>query len=86
MCFQPCVQAIGKTYHPDHFTCNNCGKQIGSEGFNVDRGMPYCEPCYKDMFCIKCAGCRKAIGGGDRWVEAIGDSWHAHCFKCSVSI
>ncbi|XP_020893814.1 PDZ and LIM domain protein 7 isoform X2 [Exaiptasia diaphana] len=79
----PCVQAIGKTYHPEHFTCNNCGKQIGSEGFNVDRGMPYCEPCYKDMFCIKCAGCRKAIGGGDRWVEAIGDSWHAHCFKCS---
>ncbi|EDO47764.1 predicted protein, partial [Nematostella vectensis] len=80
----PCVQAIGKTFHPEHFTCSSCSKQIGSEGFNVDRGMPYCEMCYKKLFCVKCAGCNRAIGGGDRWVEAIDVSWHATCFKCST--
>ncbi|XP_001639827.3 PDZ and LIM domain protein 7 isoform X2 [Nematostella vectensis] len=80
----PCVQAIGKTFHSEHFTCSSCSKQIGSEGFNVDRGMPYCEMCYKKLFCVKCAGCNRAIGGGDRWVEAIDVSWHATCFKCST--
>ncbi|CAH3031464.1 hypothetical protein pdam_00012186 [Pocillopora damicornis] len=82
---EPCVQAVGKTFHPEHFICSHCGKQIGSEGFNVDRGKPYCEDDYKKLFCVKCALCRRPIGGGERWVEALGEPWHASCFKCQVS-
>lgn len=81
---QPCVQAVGKTFHPDHFICSHCGKSIGSEGFNVDRGKPYCEEDYKKLFCVKCSMCRRPIGGGERWVEALGEPWHATCFKCQV--
>lgn len=80
----PCVQAIGKTFHPDHFTCAHCGKPIGSEGFNVDRGQPYCETDFKKLFCVKCARCKRPIGGGDRWVEAMDEPWHTACFKCEV--
>lgn len=81
---QPCVQAVGKTFHPEHFICSHCGKPIGSEGFNVDRGKPYCEEDYKKLFCVKCSLCKRAIGGGERWVEAMGEPWHASCFKCQV--
>ena len=81
---QPCVQAVGKTFHPEHFICSHCGKSIGSEGFNVDRGKPYCEEDYKKLFCVKCSLCKRPIGGGERWVEAMGEPWHASCFKCQV--
>ncbi|KAJ7392147.1 LIM domain-binding protein 3 [Desmophyllum pertusum] len=78
----PCVQAVGKTFHPEHFICSHCGRAIGAEGFNVDRGKPYCEEDYQKLFCVKCSLCKRAIGGGERWVEAMGDPWHAACFKC----
>lgn len=78
----PCVQAVGKTYHPEHFVCTHCGRQIGSDGFSVDRGNPYCQECYKKLFCVKCTLCKNPIGGGERWVEAMGEPWHATCFKC----
>ena len=81
---QPCVQAVGKTFHPEHFVCSHCGRPIGSEGFNVDRGKPYCHEDYNKLFCVKCSLCKRAIGGGDRWVEAMGEPWHASCFKCQV--
>lgn len=78
----PCVQAVGKTYHPEHFVCSYCGRQIGSEGFKVDRGKPYCQDCYNKLFSVKCTLCKHPIGGGERWVEAMGEPWHATCFKC----
>ena len=81
---QPCVQAVGKTFHPEHFVCSHCGRAIGSEGFNVDRGKPYCQEDYNKLFCVKCSLCKRAIGGGERWVEAMGEPWHASCFKCQV--
>lgn len=78
----PCVQAVGKTFHPEHFVCSHCGRTIGSAGFNVDRGKPYCQEDYNKLFCVKCTLCKRPIGGGERWVEAMGEPWHATCFKC----
>ena len=78
------ILAVGKTYHPEHFVCSYCGRQIGSEGFKVDRGKPYCQDCYNKLFSVKCTLCKHPIGGGERWVEAMGEPWHATCFKCQV--
>ena len=50
----------------------------------MDRGQPYCEADFKRLFCVKCARCKRPIGGGDRWVEAMDDPWHTACFKCEV--
>ena len=82
---QPCVKAIGKMFHPEHFICAHCGKQIANESFHLDSGKPYCAQDYKELFCVKCCSCKQVIGGGDRWLEALDKPWHADCFRCSVS-
>ena len=81
---QPCVKAIGKMFHPEHFICAQCGKQIANESFHLDSGKPYCAQDYKELFCVKCCLCKQVIGGGDRWLEALDKPWHADCFRCAV--
>ncbi|XP_028407500.1 PDZ and LIM domain protein 7-like isoform X2 [Dendronephthya gigantea] len=80
----PCVKAIGKMFHPEHFICAHCGKQIANESFHLDSGKPYCAQDYKELFCVKCCSCKQVIGGGDRWLEALDKPWHADCFRCAV--
>ena len=72
-------------FHPEHFICAHCGKQIANESFHLDSGKPYCAQDYKELFCVKCCSCKQVIGGGDRWLEALDKPWHADCFRCAVS-
>ena len=81
---KPCVKAIGKMFHPEHFICAHCDKQIANESFHLDSGKPYCAQDYKELFCVKCCSCKMVIGGGDRWLEALDKPWHADCFRCAV--
>lgn len=37
------------------------------------------------MFGTKCRGCDFKIDAGDRFLEALGFSWHDTCFVCAVS-
>lgn len=37
------------------------------------------------MFGTKCHGCDFKIDAGDRFLEALGYSWHDTCFVCAVS-
>ena len=78
------MKAIGKMFHPEHFICDHCGKQIANESFHLDSGKPYCAQDYKELFCVKCCSCKQVIGGGDRWLEALDKPWHADCFRCAV--
>ena len=79
------MNAVGKTYHPEHFLCEKCGKNFNNEGFLIEMGKPYCEKCHDDLFGVKCAGCNRSITGGQRYVEALSRNWHTDCFVCGVS-
>jgi hypothetical protein len=38
------------------------------------------------MFQAKCTGCEFPIEPGDKYLEAMGGTYHADCFTCSVRI
>jgi len=79
-----CVNAMGKTWKPGCFKCFNCKTPIGEGGFHVEDGNPYCIKCWNELFTTKCYGCEFPIEPSDRWVEALGQNWHAECFNCAV--
>ena len=83
---QNCINALGKSWHPDHFVCAFCGRGFGNEGFLVDNGKPYCGKCFEDLFSVKCGKCLKPITGGEKYVEALNKNWHSQCFTCTVSV
>lgn len=39
---------------------------------------------YRRMFQAKCTGCEFPIEPGDKYLEAMGGTYHAECFNCSV--
>lgn len=41
---------------------------------------------YYALFGSMCHGCEFPIEAGDRFLEALGHTWHDTCFVCSVSI
>jgi len=75
------IQALGKTYHPEHFTCGNCKQSLGTRTFYEQNGQPHCENCFQDMYCPRCAHCDKAVV--DRCITALGKKWHVEHFICT---
>lgn len=55
------ITALGKTWHPEHFTCNHCSQELGTRNFFERDGFPYCEPDYHNLFSPRCAYCNGAI-------------------------
>lgn len=84
-CRQPiydeCMQALGRTYHPEHFMCGSCNNPLGTGSFFELAGQAHCQRCYQLQFCPKCAHCNQAIT--DRCVTALDKKWHTHCFVCT---
>jgi len=37
------------------------------------------------MFQAKCTGCEFPIEPGDKYLEAMGGTYHVECFTCSVN-
>jgi paxillin len=74
------VQALGRCYHPEHFTCGSCKEPLGTKPFYEANGVPNCENCYQNIFCPKCAHCNNAIL--DRCITALGKKWHPEHFIC----
>lgn len=74
------VQALGETWHQEHFLCSECKKPITSNKFNVEQGKPYCEDDYANLFLKKCAGCKAPIR--DVVVVALNQTWHKDHFVC----
>nr|AEY80343.1 ENIGMA class LIM protein ML108023b [Mnemiopsis leidyi] len=81
-CVGSVIQALGQSYHPEHFTCFECGNVL-KEGFNVDNGNPYCSACHTNFLPL-CAGCNKRIEGATQWISALEKDWHNGCFACGV--
>lgn len=47
-----CVAAMGKKFHPEHFRCSYCNRQLTKGTFKeVDR-RPFCHKCYNNTFAL----------------------------------
>lgn len=75
------IQALGNTYHPEHFVCGNCQNPLGTNNFYEQDGLPHCEKCYQELFCARCAHCDEPIL--DRCVTALNKKWHINHFICT---
>lgn len=78
------IQAMGKTYHPEHFTCNFCKDALGTRPFYEQGGKIWCDRCFQDKVSPKCAQCNKAIV--DKCVTALGKKWHVEHFICTTCL
>uniref|UniRef100_A0A914CAH7 LIM zinc-binding domain-containing protein n=1 Tax=Acrobeloides nanus TaxID=290746 RepID=A0A914CAH7_9BILA len=52
-CKQPisgkCVVALGDRFHPEHFCCHNCNKQLDKKTFKDYNGQAFCQKCYEKI-------------------------------------
>nr|XP_022313536.1 PDZ and LIM domain protein 5-like isoform X3 [Crassostrea virginica] len=78
----PFVVALGKTWCPDHFVCQNprCGQKLLDIGFVEEGGFLYCEKDYEQYFAPTCSNCGKPIVG--ECVNALQKTYHPSCFIC----
>eukprot|EP00112_Aurelia_sp_Birch-Aquarium-sp1_P004379 Seg1494.10 transcript_id=Seg1494.10/GoldUCD/mRNA.D3Y31 product=Paxillin protein_id=Seg1494.10/GoldUCD/D3Y31 len=84
-CSKPIVgqvcTALGRTWHPEHFTCAVCEVPLGTKTFFERDGKPYCEEDYHEQFAPRCAYCEGPIL--DACVTAMDQTWHPEHFVCA---
>ncbi|XP_029453534.1 PDZ and LIM domain protein 5 isoform X12 [Rhinatrema bivittatum] len=78
------INALKQTWHVACFVCVACHKPIRNNVFHLEDGDPYCEMDYYSLFGTMCHGCEFPIEAGDRFLEALGATWHDTCFVCAV--
>ncbi|XP_069719593.1 LIM domain-binding protein 3 isoform X4 [Phaenicophaeus curvirostris] len=78
------MHALKQTWHTSCFVCAACKKPFGNSLFHMEDGEPYCEKDYIALFSTKCHGCDFPVEAGDKFIEALGHTWHDTCFICAV--
>lgn len=48
-------------WHPEHFTCTHCGREVGSQPFYERDSKAYCPEDYHQLFAPRCAYCTSPI-------------------------
>lgn len=81
------LKALGKSWHPEHFVCTRCGRQL-SGAFCEHEGKPYCEEDYYALFGPRCAVCGEPMRG-PHLLNPWGERFCAHhqgqvpeCYSC----
>ncbi|KAM6460635.1 leupaxin isoform 2-T2 [Liasis olivaceus] len=75
------VTALGKIWHPEHFTCAQCGKEVGSLPFYERDNKAYCQEDYHQLFSPRCAYCTAPIR--EKILTAMDQTWHPEHFFCT---
>lgn len=78
------INALKQTWHVNCFVCVACKHPIRNNVFHMEDGDPYCEKDYYNLFGTSCQGCDFPIEAGDKFLQALGHTWHDTCFVCSV--
>uniref|UniRef100_UPI0037E85D2A zyxin isoform X2 n=1 Tax=Semicossyphus pulcher TaxID=241346 RepID=UPI0037E85D2A len=78
---QPAVRAMDKLFHSNCFCCMSCHRPLQGMQFYDRDGAPQCEDCYVSSLAV-CSRCGEKIT--DRVLKAVGQCFHAHCFRCST--
>jgi hypothetical protein len=82
------IKALGRVYHPNHFTCQGCGLALAGTQFKEAGGDPYCGDCKKNMQVVVdptihiCSKCKKPITG--EYVLLFGQRMHPEHFQCDM--
>lgn len=58
-----CLNALDLKWHPDHFTCDECGVALAGSSYIKRLGRPYCKPCNERL---KARGTRELLAGRGR--------------------
>lgn len=45
-----CISALDLKFHPEHFVCAFCLRQLSQGIFKEQKGKPYCPPCFVKLF------------------------------------
>ncbi|XP_026101757.1 PDZ and LIM domain protein 5-like isoform X2 [Carassius auratus] len=77
----PFLMAMGKSWHPEEFTCAHCSVSLSELGFVEEQGSVYCQHCYEEFFAPTCARCHYKILG--EVINALKQTWHVYCFLCA---
>ncbi|XP_039533185.1 PDZ and LIM domain protein 5-like isoform X5 [Pimephales promelas] len=78
------INALKQTWHVQCFLCASCQQPIRNNTFHMEDGQPYCETDYYTLFGTGCHGCDFPIEAGDKFLDALGFTWHDTCFVCAV--
>ncbi|XP_023275332.1 PDZ and LIM domain protein 5-like isoform X3 [Seriola lalandi dorsalis] len=78
------MNALKQTWHVSCFVCTACQQPIRGSMFHMEDGRPYCEKDYYNLFGTNCHGCDFPIEAGDKFLDALGFTWHDTCFVCAV--
>ncbi|KAK5574505.1 hypothetical protein RB653_009758 [Dictyostelium firmibasis] len=84
-CKQPIIgqttNAVGKTYHPEHFQCETCNMVLTGNFYHTDDGTPYCEKHYYEKIGFLCKHCDKPIISG-KCITVGTTRFHPEHFFC----
>lgn len=59
----PFLVAMGRSWHPEEFTCAYCKTSLADVCFVEEQNNVYCERCYEQFFAPICAKCNTKIMG-----------------------
>ncbi|XP_022661706.1 paxillin-like isoform X2 [Varroa jacobsoni] len=45
-----CITAMFRKYHPEHFVCSFCLKQLNKGTFKEENDKPYCHDCFEKLY------------------------------------
>ncbi|KAM4629602.1 leupaxin [Polymixia lowei] len=45
-----CISALDRKFHPEHFVCAFCLRQLSQGVFQEQKGKPYCSTCHTKLF------------------------------------
>ncbi|KAH8852546.1 Paxillin [Schistosoma japonicum] len=74
------ITAIGKEWHPEHFTCASCRVGLVRQDFYERDDQAYCTQCHLQMFSPRCGYCGEAVI--EKCVLALARAWHPEHFFC----
>lgn len=78
------IEALGKTWHPEHFVCSKCEKPFhGKKHFEIN-GLAYCEADYYDILGHRCHICDQVIKA-NQVISALNKYYcpdHFCCYLC----
>ncbi|KAM9848361.1 leupaxin [Aulostomus maculatus] len=75
------ITALGEVWHPEHFVCVVCKKELGTKGFFEREGRPYCDSDYQQLFSPRCSYCKGPIV--QKILTALDQTWHPEHFFCT---
>ncbi|NWH98059.1 LPXN protein, partial [Tichodroma muraria] len=75
------LTALGKTWHPKHFSCVHCGQELDKGPFFEQGGRAFCEEDYHQAFSPHCAYCTGLIR--EKVLMAMDQTWHPEHFFCA---